>query len=71
MQRNPQGDKNDLGKKGAFKGYHVLIGRFYPAVIDSIVNDLKKKGFTVTVALNENLFVEHLASEPDVAWIMR
>ena len=74
---NPTGREYDLGRDGAFMGFHILIAQFYS---DSQFNDtamqlpiveLNAKGFQVKHVKTESECITELASNRyQVAWII-
>ncbi|CAF2118308.1 unnamed protein product [Rotaria magnacalcarata] len=74
---NPTGREYDLGRDGAFMGFHILIAQFYfdspfnDAAMQLPIDELKSKGFQVTHVKTEDACITELASNHyQIAWII-
>ena len=74
---NPTGREYDLGRDGAFNGFHILIAQFYSDIqfndtaMQVPIDALKAKGFQVKHVKTENECITELASNRyQIAWII-
>jgi len=57
---NVAGEAGDLGKVGAFQGFKILIGQFYPFDNGKAIEALERKGFEVRQTQDEHEFLADL-----------